>query len=462
MGQYCLPSVPTAAIYNNLETFYPFLSRFEDSSILEQRKFRGDRALFWLGSAKLVFCSANIPDAEEICRRYGYDKTRVLAPLNPSWQLSLDILQEPRLVSALVDYAGRDKIIQLIPYATTKEVYQLARHLRDQHGLTVLLPESPDEKNLWVRDYLDTKLGFRMQVTNWVTPAVDLPRGFAASDAKTALQLIRWFSDQGVDCILKPDKGESGLGMKVYQHGALPPDLYAQLQGSAEIKNELVVIEEFIPAKNGLSPSFEAFVPPLHQGEPYITYMSNQHFAKAGQFSGVLISKTYTQAGWYAPLVENGLRIAARLQAMGYVGYFDIDTIVDAQGKIHLLEINTRRTGGTYAHEFGVHTFGPDYQNEVTLLSMNRMDGGGITSLDELCHVLAPVLFPIHSEKRGIVITVTSDLKNGNFGCLVSGKDISDVNRLKQEAERLLRRYQAQLFLPVLAVGLRNEAFIPR
>lgn len=432
------PKPPVVAIYNNLETFYPFLSRFEDPAILEKRKFRGDRALFWLGKNKLVISSSAIPDAGRICSAYGYTGTRSLTPRKTSYQLSLDIQNDPALVERIIQFAGPGKAIQIVPYATTREVYRLAAFLRETVGLNVVLPESPAEDCLKVRDFYDTKLGFRQAMPGWINDSVRLPRGFAVQDRQTACEAILWFMSRGLDCMLKPDRGESGLGIQFFDHRAAHPNLAAELQSNAFFAGESTLVEEYIRPQAGLSPSLELFVPPPGWGEPYITYLSNQHFGQLGRFSGVIIAKRYQETNWYPALAENGLRIARQLQQLGYVGNFDLDTVIDPQGQVYLLEINTRRTGGTHAHEFGRFAFGERYLDDVVLFSANQVKAEGVSTLDQLFELLSPVRFPIHSEKRGVVITVSSTLKDGDFGCLIAGESIADVLEVKQEMESLL------------------------
>ncbi|GAP13674.1 D-alanine-D-alanine ligase [Longilinea arvoryzae] len=435
---HCTQKPPVVVIYNNLETFYPFLSRFEDPSILEKRKYRGDRALFWLGSQKLVIASSSIPDAERLCQLYGYKGTRSITPRKPSYQLSLDILNDPQTVAHIVQLAGPGKAIRLIPYAATREMYRLARFLRETCGLRVDLPESPAEKDIEIRDFYDTKLGFRRDAPDWITESVRLPRGFGVQDRHSASEAITWFLIRGLDCMVKPDRGESGLGIQYFDHHVAHPNLLAELQSNAFCPGESVLVEEYIRPQAGLSPSLELFVPPLGCGEPFITYLSNQHFGQLGRFSGVIISKSYLEANWYAPLAENGLRIASQLQKLGYVGNFDLDTVIDQQGRVYLLEINTRRTGGTHAHEFGRFAFTDRYLEDVALFSSNQVKAAGVSSLDQLFELLSPVLFPICSEKRGVVITVSSTLKSGDFGCLIVGESIADLMEIKQEMEFLL------------------------
>lgn len=431
-------ATPIVVIYNNLETFYPFLSRFKDPTVLEKRKYRGDRALFWLGSDKLVIASSPIPDAERICRTYGYSRTRAISPRVTTCQLSLDIMNDPQVVAQIVRHAGPRQAIQIIPYATTREIYRLAGFLRERCGLTVTLPESPAEEALNVRDYFDTKLGFRQEVPAWIEPSVRLPRGFVVKDLHAVSQAIQWFFTRGLDCMVKPDRGESGLGIQFFDHRAPHPGLLSELQANAYCHGDAILVEEYIQPRAELSPSLELFVPPAGCGEPGITYLSNQHFAQLGRFDGVIISKSYQEMPWYRPLTENGLRIAKQLQKRGYVGNFDLDTVIDQNDQVYLLEINTRRTGGTHAHEFGRFAFGEDYLENVTLFSTNYVKAPGVTSLDQLFERLAPVLFPFRFGKQGVVVTVSSTLKNGDFGCIIVGESIADLLDIQQEMERLL------------------------
>lgn len=433
-----ISTTPVVAIYNNLETFYPFLSHFEDPSILEKRKYRGDRALFWLGSNKLVITSSQIPAADRLCHLYGYTETRSLAPKKTTVQLSLDILNEPELVTQIVHHAGPGRAVQIVPYAATREVYRLAGFLQERCGLTVELPESPAEGNLGVRDFFDTKLGFRQVAPAWIDDSVRLPRGFAVQDPASIEQAVDWFLSRGLDCMVKPDRGESGLGIQFFDHRAPHSNLPAELRSNVFFRDGAVLVEEYIRPKAGLSPSLELFVPPAGRGEPFVSYLSNQHFEQLGRFNGVIISRDYLETPWYPLLVENGLRIAGQLQKRGYVGHFDLDTIIDEQEQVYLLEINTRRTGGTHAHEFARFTFSERYLDDVALFSTNHIDAAGVSSIDQLFDLLGPVLFPIASRQRGVVVTVSSTLRFGNFGCLIVGKDVADIADIKRRMEALL------------------------
>src|SRR5258708_1212332 len=122
---------------------------------------KGERALLWLGDAKLVFLSPPPPGLAYLQERVAYPNTPFPVPEDPSAWLSLDILRQPALLEEIIAYAGAGRTVQLIPYATTSEFLELAATLELAHGLRVHLPESPRPETLWLRDYLDSKAGFR-------------------------------------------------------------------------------------------------------------------------------------------------------------------------------------------------------------------------------------------------------------------------------------------------------------
>ena len=67
------------------------------------------------------------------------------------------------------------------------------------------------------------------------------------------------------------------------------------------------------------------------------------------------------------------LRFRDDLQRLGYAGHFDLDAIVGNDGRLYLVEINSRRTGGTYVHEFLTTKYGKGYHTSVAVLSQNKI-----------------------------------------------------------------------------------------
>lgn len=450
MGSDHLNLHPLVVVCNISETFYPFLKRASQDQkrtrLILGEQYRGDRALMWLARAKLVVASHAIPHAEDFYRQFGYQCTQAVAPQQPSPWLCRDILNEPALLQALVDYAGESQTLQLIPYAATADFYRLVDVLRHQHGLQVLTPESPPADKLWVRDYIDTKLGFHVLVSQWLADSDRvLPRRIVCQDLETAVEAVGWFGDRGLDCLIKADDGENGLGNYRIDAGSFASinGIREHLQRHAFLDCEELIVEQFVHSKELLSPSLEMFVPASGEGEPRITYLSRQIFRGPGDFCGVLVDRALLEAAWYGPLAHSGMVIAHHLQEMGYTGHFDLDAVVDDHNQLYLLEVNSRRTGGTHVHEFGHTYFGPDYLQEVVLLSHDSLSAADIRDYAELRYALAPYLYPDHADGCGLVISVTSSLADGEFGAVFVAHTAEEALALQEEAEHFLQQRAA-------------------
>lgn len=450
MLPYLQHRVPIAFLYNNIESFFNFLYRAESASrprpryVPNRQYSKGDRGLLSLGNTKLVFTSAPIPHAGDVRDRLGFTGTEYAYPANPSPWLSLDVLQEPPLLDRLVAYAGPDRTIQLVAYATTPQFLQLVDRLRAECGLTVLLPESPLPGCEWVRDYVDTKAGFRSLASRWLTHAEQLlPEGFACETALKAAEAAHWFCRCGRACVVKSNGGESGIG----HHLFVPEDEHAvahilrAIDSDPYLAGDLLIVEEYIRSSNRLSPSLEVYVPPAGQGQPRITYLSNQLFLGRSDFYGLLISREQTESAWYPVLADAGLRMARQLQEMGYAGHFDLDTVVDDGDRVYLLELNSRRTAGTHVHEFAYHYFGPNYLDEVVLLSINKMKTGGISEFETLKAAIGDLLYPILGRRRGVIFAVTSILAANEFGCIIVAASAEEALSLHRQ---LCDRFQGR------------------
>lgn len=442
------PNYPVVVVCNISETFYPFLNRApqddERTRLILGEQYRGDRTLMWLGRSKLVVVSHPIPHAEDFCHQFGYQDTQYIAPEEPSPWLCQDVMNEPGLLKALASYAGSARTIQLIPYAATVDFYQLVDKLSVDYGLQVLTPESPAPDRLWVRDYIDTKLGFHVLVSQWLKNSDSLlPRRIVCQDLEGAAAAVQWFGDCGLDCLIKADDGENGIGNFLISTGSFSSieAIKIHLHQHSFLDCAEVVVEEFIHTSDLLSPSLEIFVPPLGVGEPAITYLSQQIFQGPGDFCGVMVDHVLMESKWYAALAESGLVIANHLQEMGYAGHFDLDAIIDDEDRPYLLEINSRRTGGTHVHEFGLNYFGPEYLNEVVLLSNDSLSSSGISDYVELRYALRAYLYPEYENGYGLIISVTSSLVDGEFGAVFVAATAEDVIALQNEVASCLRRH---------------------
>lgn len=441
--------VPTIVICNIAETFVDFLRRSPDpkerEELINSEAYLCDRTLLWAGDPKLVIGNYPIAHKEFVTRQLNFLNTLYHYPKKSSPYLSLDILNDNSLVSAIINYAGKDGKIQIIPYATTPEFLDLVDVLRTKHQLDVSTPESPDRDHLWIRDYVDTKAGFRQLVTSWLPDADKfLPFGVICYNPSQAAKVVNWFLKRGEDCLVKANTGENGIGITKFRSGTANTiqEIEEQISSDSYFSNDLIVVEQCISATQQISPSLEVMVPPLGAGDPEITYLSKQLFQEFGDFCGIEVSQYLYEQPWYPDLKRCGVTIARRLQDIGYVGHFDLDCIVSDDGRLYLLEINTRRTGGTHVHDLAHHSIGPDYIKKASLLSFEAMSSGDISTADELLNVVRDFLYPLREdEPYGLVVTVSTTLEYRRFGCLTIAPTPAQALELQKNIANRIETY---------------------
>ncbi len=441
--------IPTVVISNFAEAHIDFLGRSDKPSeavdLINGEDYHGDRTILWAGDPKLVVVNYPIAHAGLNESRLDYSGTTHIAPKEPSHYLSLDILRERRLLDAVVEHSGPARVVRIIPYATTREFLRLVTVLRTDFGLNVITPESPDVEHFWIRDYIDSKTGFRSLASFWL-PNADkiLPFGIVCNDLKHAAEVAYWFTTKGEACVVKADTGESGIGITVItpEPGLTMEAVYNKIQLDPFYADEPIVVERFIPSSQRISPSLEVVVPQQGSGEPKITYISKQLFLGFGDFCGIQVDRTIYDQTWCDDLVSAGLEIANKLQVMGYVGHFDVDCIVSDDNKLYLLEVNARRTGGTHVHEFAKHIFGDDYINQVSLISFEAASSGVITDPEQLIQVLGDYLYPMAGdEPLGVVVTITNALFKNRFGYVIVAPTEKQAVALQENLNERIRSY---------------------
>lgn len=441
--------IPTVIVSNFAEAHVDFLGRCADPKEREElilsEAYHADRTLLWAGDPKLVIVSYPIAHADFIRERLDFPGTEHAFPAEPTYYLSRDILREAHLLEKIVRFAGKGRVINLIPYAATSEFLELVNVLGVEHGLEVRTPESPEPKDFWLRDYIDTKNGFRSLASMWLDDAPDLlTLGVSCYTMDHAIRVVDWFSQKNEACVVKADTGESGIGTVVVKpfSASEREAVVERLKQDPYFDDELIVVEQFVPSAGQVSPSLEVKVPRLGEGKPQITYVSKQLFLNFGDFCGIQVDKSLYESSWYPKLKTSGLLLAERLQAMGYVGHFDMDCIVRDDGHLYLLEINARRTGGTHVHDFAAHFYGPDYIEQASFISYEAMDSGTITDPAELMDVLSGFLLPMNGDKRhGVVVTITRALHLRRFGCIAVAPTADLALKLQQDVQAHIKSY---------------------
>lgn len=453
MYPYLDSAIPCVFVCNTAETFLNYMSRADRPELrhrlIDEMRVLGDRALLHPADSKLVIISVAIAHFDLFVKQVGFTQTRYLVPTNSSPCLCEDICADEAILEAIAHYAGEEHTIQLIPHATTPPFLRLADTLRSRYGLTVLLPESPSHKSLWLRDYVDTKAGFRhlfSQIQASLPSGVSLPEGYIAQNLEQAAAIAQWFMSRDQSCLVKADTGNDALGHTVFSPKLQLSldDIHHHLSQNPFIHEGVIIVEELVPSSARLFPSVELFVPPLDQGNPEVTYVCNQLFFESGTFAGVLVSREFDRESWYQPLVDAGVAIAYHLQRLGYVGHFDLDAIVDEQERLFCIEINARRTGGTHVHEVGNCLFGKDYLEHTVLLSNTSMSSKSICDFPTLHRILEPLLYPMGDRAQGMIITHTSGLADHKFGYVLAAPTQAEALELQSQIVQMLGNEKAE------------------
>lgn len=436
---------PQIIIGNTCEPFIQFFQRAgatESHALIQAFLQASERAMYWAGQTgdrphpKFVITSTPIAHFAAMQARLGYADTTWATPNTSSFTLCHDILQTPELMATLSRWGRAATHLDLIPYATTPEFLDLVQALRQQ-GVPVSLPESVDTAGLDLRRYLATKVGCRGVLTQ-VLGAQALPEGYLAPTLADAVAIAQYFLARQQPFLVKPNDGCLGIGQTRFVGRPLPElaQVRSHLQQNPFLRDNLLVVEAFIATEQPRSPSIEVCIP--RTGTPEILLVCVQQFSTAGRYVGEVVSRTWAQEPWYPPLTEAALAIAHRLQAMGYVGHFDLDSLIDPAGQPRLIEFNPRRTGGSHLHDLGTHLFGPDYGEHVALLSRTGLPIPPFESVETGLTQLAPWLYPIDGHPQGIVVTHSSGMTQGTLGYVAIAPDLEAVLALNQRFIRAL------------------------
>ncbi|MDJ0702097.1 MAG: hypothetical protein QNJ46_02355 [Leptolyngbyaceae cyanobacterium MO_188.B28] len=439
-------SVPLLYIDNIYDYYKDFLDRYVGPNEAKD-SFQNlcARFMFFGGIPKLIVCQKSVVVYDYLREHLGLEGDIFVIPDGAVGSTIEKIIRSPETLEKIVAFSEPQKKLQIIGWAGTLEIWNFAQYLEKKFGITVILPETSSSENLWIQKYLDTKRGFREVVSTTFCPEEKaLPEGFVCSNEHEMFEAIRWFSYRNTDCIVKPDQGIEGRGILAFE-SKLPfkeDDIKVVFDAQKNFFNEEpIIVEKKIRSRSDhiLSPSAEYYIPPNSMGDPIFTYLVNQVFHEDVCFVGAIISKKQYSTSWCASLLKKGDRLARKVQNLGYVGYMDIDCIVDENNNVYLVEINPRRTGSTHIHEIAVQLFGENYIQEIALISNSHFKVSGIDSFEQLYDKAIDLLYVPHQDKQGIIITNANLLSSyGTIGVLSIGKD-------ENEAANCLSEFQARV-----------------
>ncbi len=449
--------ITTIVIGNDREFFAP-IDRFVPPHLrkeFEQADLdEADMDIMWCGDNKLVFMPQYLDEGyvRDICQLFGYRNFHVVVPVENAG-LCIDIVQDHHAWNVLVETIRLNPGVRIIPFGNSPEFYELLAQLA-QLELEFTSPETPDADHRWIVRYYDTKVGCRKLLEKAAARStkIKLPWGRVVNTWEEAQEVVRVLTDRGLGVVFKANEGGSGIGVNVYppQRLVTSEQVLAMLNS---VKNNPLytgevpfIVEEYIPpdfSHHGVFPSVDVLMTAdgdirIQAVDAMVITHDENEVGFYGCVAGVgLFSPDQTQM-----LADMTLVVAEILRETGYVGWFDVDYILSVDGSIIPTEVNLRRTSMCYMVEIGQMLFGPDFLDLCALRSNDKYIRNNLYgyTYHNLQRLLAPVLYQIESERRGVIITecMRSQFGRGKFGYLIVGIDQDDTWRIEQQMEQLL------------------------
>lgn len=440
-------------IANTAEAFAALLKKVahtpEGTRRIRHELTLSQRAFFWGGDDKCVITPYLIPQAllrhnTQVC---GYENVTNLSPAEPNIALSKAVFKDKSLSQEVIAEIQRSPSAKLSPYAFTDDFLWLFRTLA-RKGVHVGVEGVPVEQSFWTAKYLDSKLGFRIEMLKLMArhKFLRMPDGFIARNKPEALDIVEWLYTNGRSAVVKVNFGESGWGLWIcragkYQSSSAATGALKSVMDSDPVwKDDPLIVEEFIETNvsvAGGSPSVELLI---SDDGSAITYHCGQILNATGEFFGVEIGKGAVPATIKASMEQVGSVVGERYHALGYRGYCDIDFVVGKDGDLYAVETNPRRTGGTHVYDLAKHLFGESWEDRAYLISHDSFRyGNQLLKAESILERTKSLLYPIRGKGSGIIIT-SLNAWDPVMGYVVIGADPKEGRRLQQKFLSLFNR----------------------
>jgi len=310
---------------------------------------------------------------------------------------------------------------------------------------------------LWTPEYIDTKIGSReiLLRAREKNPDIQVPEGFICTDLNSAMQIAGYFLGTNRGVVFKANLGASGIGVHVFPPSEFGRNIYdnrAKIGAKAKTNPLLtagpVIVEEYIPpnfSHHGVFPSVDSIVKPDGTvGIQAVDAMVIHHDDEAVGFYGCLLAKGLFTEEQNKKLKQMSETIGQELSKLGYRGWYDVDYILSQAGEFYTTECNLRRTSICYMLDLAELLFGEDYENKMAMRSNDKYIRPNIKDLSyrDIKSALAPVLYPMNEQQRGIIITQSfrSMYNRGKFGYVSIGKDQKDTRDIELQLDGILSK----------------------
>ncbi|OGK74490.1 hypothetical protein A2459_04650 [Candidatus Roizmanbacteria bacterium RIFOXYC2_FULL_41_10] len=198
-----------------------------------------------------------------------------------------------------------------------------------------------------------------------------------------------------------------------------------------------VIVEALIEpdsSKFGGSPNVELFI--NETGQVDFSYPCEQILEQGKKFIGVYIHPELLKSPQMQAAKQAGMALGKVLSDKGYRGCFDIDMVVDKEGRAFAVEANLRRTGGTHLHELAEALLGEGYWDKYYLMSLDLKLKQAL-SYQELKAKIEPLMLK-PGQTKGIVIVNPDMLSEKILVPAIFGNSHDEVTSYSEALKKAL------------------------
>ncbi len=379
-----------------------------------------DRTLLWEGDDKIIITPFPISSLlfKNNVTALGFRNCLNLSPKKVNIGLSEAIMNDKLLLKKISDIIKDKPGIRISPYAVTPAFINFIEFLK-RKNLNFKVEERPYKNSDWTVKFLDSKIGSRLEIGKIKNEDINIPKSIVCRSKNEAISVARWFYNQNISCVVKANFSEGGWGTLMIKNKDNKSWNETLSKINKEFNNDciwddgLIIVEEYIKAKRGISsgcPSSELF---LSERGPKITYVCDQIVAEAGNFLGITLGKGALDKNIENKINRASILVGRRFWELGYRGFFDIDFVLSKKNRtLYIIETNMRRTGGTHIFDVAKSIFGNDWKNKAFILSQDSFCyGKKLLSERAILEKIKDILFPIDNKKRGVIISIINKWK---------------------------------------------------
>lgn len=343
-----------------------------------------DIALFWAGDGTLVITPEPIDQAlvADVVEILGYRRLASVSPRTRTGFLCSDVLSDEAVFEQIVDILEAAPQPRLLAWGPTPQFYDLSNRLSESCP-GIVTPALPPSDRLWLARYLDTKPGFRevFERLRLSHPEIQIPDGFVLSDKELAIEAISYFINRNLGFVLKAAHGTAGFSMLSTPDASASSDAsrlpnllrqrmrFDQFWDVGAIVTEAYVHGPERQAKQAPTIDFE-----IDNSGEVIFHGSGEMLMRQGQYYGGLTCGVGAlESDLESRLKGIGRVVGDALCELGYIGWFDLDFVIDGNRNPVVTELNARRTSPAHVFEIAETLCGSNWQADCAMFANDHL-----------------------------------------------------------------------------------------